>query len=58
MPDGRGAGGGMYALLALVVILLVVIILFMTGTFGGRPADAEPDLDVRIETPSPQQPRN
>ncbi len=62
MPNGRGDSGGLYAILVVVVVLLVLIILFMTGTLGGgRQADTEPDLDVRIETPeapSPTPPQN
>ncbi|MBA4156560.1 MAG: hypothetical protein H0X65_03685 [Gemmatimonadetes bacterium] len=59
MADGRGTGGGIYAILVIVVTLLVVIILFMTGTLGGtRQADTGPALDVRIEAPQVPQPQN
>lgn len=60
MPNGGGDSGGIYAILVVVVVLLVIIVLFMTGTLGGgRQAETEPDLDIRIETPevpSPQTP--
>jgi hypothetical protein len=58
MVDGRGTGGGVYAILTIVVVLLVVIILFLTGTLGGRQADTGPDLEIDIQVPqAPEAPQ-
>jgi hypothetical protein len=58
MANGRDGGGGATAVLAVVVVLLVVIILWVTGVFGGRPAEPDPDVRIELETPETPSPGN
>jgi len=51
MANGRDGNSGAMAILAVVVVLLVVVVLWVTGVFGGGPADRGTDINVDINTP-------